>query len=409
MTTFIKIAWRNILRNKKRSSITISAVALGLGALIFIWAFVEGAHTQMIENYTSLMTSHLQVHAKGFHQRPQLEKFIDNPRSMLEQLENYPPVKAASLRIKSDGLISSAESSSGVLIIGIDPVKELSVSRLAQQVARGKFLSPEDNDKVIIGDTLAENLNIGLNEKVVVMGQAFDGSIAAGAFYVGGLLDTGVDEVDKGLVLINYTAAQKLLVMGDRASEAAIRLSSAAESLAVSEQLKPGLEKYGYEVLPWQEISVSFLQWIEFDNGFIWIIVIITMIVVAGGILNTILMGVLERTREFGIIMALGTRPRQVIATVAWESVFLGLLGIAFGLAIGLGLTFYFQRFGIDLTVVAGALNSFYMDSVIYPRFSPSYICVTTVLVLIISIIASIYPAWHASRLKPIEAIRSMG
>jgi ABC-type lipoprotein release transport system permease subunit len=241
------------------------------------------------------------------------------------------------------------------------------------------------------------------------MSQAFDGSIAAGAYYVSGLLDTGTDEIDKGLALISYASAQKLLVMGDRASELAVRLSSAGESPAVVAQMRPSLEKYGYEVLTWQEISTSFLQWIEFDNGFIWIIVVITMIVVAGGILNTILMGVMERTREFGIIMALGTRPAQVIATVAWESSFLGVLGIAFGLAIGLGLTLYFQRFGIDLTIVAGALNSFYMDSIIYPKFSPNYVLVTTGLVLVISVISSVYPAWYASRLKPIEAIRSLG
>jgi len=161
-------------------------------------------------------------------------------------------------------------------------------------------------------------------------------------------------------------------------------------------------------VLPWQTISMSFLQWIQFDNGFIWIIVIITMLVVLSGILNTILMGVLERTREFGIIMALGTQPRQVIATVAWESVFLGMLGISFGVLIGALLTAYFQAFGLDLTIVAGALNSFYIDSVIYPEFSVKYVFITTILVLLISMLAAIYPAWHASRLKPIDAIRSM-
>jgi len=160
--------------------------------------------------------------------------------------------------------------------------------------------------------------------------------------------------------------------------------------------------------LGWDEISPMLKQWIEFDNAFIWIIVAVVMIIVAIGILNTVLMGVLERTKEFGILMALGTKPNQIIAIVAWESIFLGILGSLFGLSLGCLLTFYFNKTGIDLTIFTSALNSFYMDAFIYPLINPLHLTISTILVLATSIIVSIYPAWYAAKLEPINAIRNL-
>ncbi|PIQ89455.1 MAG: hypothetical protein COV72_02820 [Candidatus Omnitrophica bacterium CG11_big_fil_rev_8_21_14_0_20_42_13] len=408
MFTFIKIALRNIIRNKRRSLITVSAVGFGLGALIFIWSFVDGAHIQMIENYTSLLTGHIQIHSRGFNQREQLEINISNPQEIINIIEDESPLVEASPRIKAFGLISSPEYSSGIIILGVDPLQEIKVSSLHKRLKSGEFLDEAESNEIVIGESLARNLNVSLGDKVVIMSQAFDGSIAAGAYYVKGVLDTGAEEIDKSVVLIAYDAAQELFVMPDRASEIVLRLENVENSPAEALKFRQLLSGKGLEVLPWQEISPILKQWIEFDNGFIWIIVMVVMIVVAIGILNTVLMGVLERTREFGILLSIGTRRRQIITTVAWESLFLGVIGSLIGLCIGYFLSVYFGTAGIDLSVFTQALSSFYMEAVIYPRLSLGHLLTSMALVLFTSIIVSVYPAWHAANLKPVEAIRSI-
>ena len=408
MSTFIKIAVRNILRNTKRSLITISAVGFGLGALIFIWSFVEGAHRQMIENYTSYLTGHILIHKNGYHEKNNLETYIGSPGTLLTALKQDPRIAAISPRVRADGLLSSAESSAGVLIYGIDPQEEKNVSRLSQLVKAGTFLHPDSDKQIVLGAALAKNLNVGLDDKVVIMSQALDGSIAAGAFHILGLLDTGVEEIDKGVVLLTLPATQNLFVMDNKISEIAVRLKTASQAEAVARDLAQALPFKDLEVLPWQDVSPMMQQWIEFDNAFIWIIVIVVMIVVAIGILNTVLMGVLERTREFGILLALGTNHRQIVAMVAWESLFLGLIGSLAGLLLGSSLSLYFSKTGIDLSIFTSALNSFYMDAFIYPILNPGYVAVSVTLVLSTSILVSLYPAWHAAHLKPVEAIRSL-
>jgi ABC-type lipoprotein release transport system permease subunit len=407
MLTFIKIAWRNILRNKNRSLITISAVGFGLGALIFIWSFVEGAHKQMVENYTSLLTSHIQIHAKGYHAKPKLESTVPHPEKVIQKIQNNPMVKASSPRVRAEGLLTSTNSSSGVFILGIDPAREPQISRLHKSIKEGQFIDSAHPRDVVLGQMLADTLDVGIGSKVVVMSQALDGSVAAGAFYVKGLLETGTEEIDRAVMLINYNYAQELFNMVDQASEIAIRVVAADKNHSIAKEIQSTLDYNFLEILPWQETSKSFQQWIEFDNGFIWLIVMVLMIVVAIGILNTVLMGVLERTRDFGVLLALGTKPKEIIQMVVWESFFLGTVGSLTGLGIGFLLTHYFQIVGINLTVFTKALNSFYIDAVIYPVSNMTHIGISTALVLSTSIIVCLYPALRAARLKPIEAIRS--
>jgi ABC-type lipoprotein release transport system permease subunit len=407
MLTFIKIAWRNILRNRNRSLITISAVGFGLGALIFIWSFVEGAHKQMVENYTSLLTSHIQIHEKGYHAKPKIESTLPHPEKLIQKIQTNPSIKALSPRIRAEGLLSSTDSSAGVLVLGIDTTREPLVSRLHKSIKEGQLIDNAKPRDVVLGKLLANTLDVGLGNKVVLMSQALDGSVAAGAFYIKGLLETGTEEIDRAVMLIHYTYAQELFNMFDQASEIAIRVVEADQNTSVAKDIAAALDYDFLEILPWQETSKSFQQWIEFDNGFIWMIVVVLMIVVAIGILNTVLMGVLERTREFGVLLALGTKPKEIIQMVAWESFFLGSIGSLAGLGIGLLLTNYFQMVGIDLTIFTKALNSFYIDAVIYPVSNPTHIGISTALVLSTSIVVCIYPALRAAHLKPIEAIRS--
>lgn len=408
MKTFLKIAWRNIIRNKYRSMITIMAISFGLGALIFIRAFVEGGDRQMIENYTDLVSGHIQVHKLGFQKKMNLELMIKDPQKIGAVLKNEKEVVAFSRRIKDYCLVSSAEYSSGVLLIGINPGEEAKVTYIQKRIRQGSPLSAQRDDEIVLGKDLVDILNINLGEKVVVMTQAADGSLASAAYRLCGILDTGADEIDKGIALITLKAAQELLVMEGKVSEIIIRIDSVYRSHIVAEKLKQKLDTADFEVLTWKEISPATAQWLEFDRAFINFILLIVLLVVASGILNTLLMSVLERIREFGIMLALGTKRSQIVLMVGFESVILGLIGIFFGSLLGITLSLYFGRQGINLAQFATALESYYAGSVIYPRFYIGYVFLFSAIVLAVSIIVSIYPAWKASKLKPVEAIRQL-
>ena len=403
----MRIAWRNIIRNRKRSLITISAIGFGLGAIIFIWSFVEGAHEAMIKNYTALTTSQIEISQKGFHDNPKIENYLTDSDKIISTIHSYDATIDAAKRVRAAGLISSTESSYGVMIFGIDPDNEQKISHLHKHIKEGEFLTKGDKKSILLGKGLAKNLNIGLDEKVVIMSQAIDGSIAAGAYYVNGLINSGVDEVDKSLAVIDLEAAQELFVL-EGVTDIGLRVNNISAAEKTAEELINVLPDPDLEILPWSSISPSLKQWIEFDNAFVFVILIIVMIVVAIGILNTVLMGVLERIREFGILLAVGTRPSQIIQMIGWESFLLGLLGCLFGLTLGYTTSIYFGEVGVDLSAFTSALTSFYMDAVVKPKFHLGFTLISAGATLIISCLVSIYPAWYASNLKPVEAIRTL-
>ncbi len=404
MIVFLRIAWRNIQRNRYRSIITTASIGIGFASLIILRAFVDGAHYQMVDNYTGLVSGHLQVHKEGFKENMGLQRSIREPGKVAAALQASPMVMSFTPRIKDYVLMSSAEQSSGVMLLGVDPVREKDVTQLDERIGSGSFL--QNDGQIVIGKDLASLLNVRLGDKVVVIGQAFDGSLASAAYRLCGLLDTGAEEVDKGFALITLDAAQELFVLGKKVSEFAVSVESHEQVDALKAGLVGTLARGGYEVLTWKEISPILVQWIEFDIAFTNLLLLVVLAVVAAGILNTLLMGILERIREFGVMLALGTKPIQIVAMICFESVILGIIGIATGYIFGAGLSVYFGSRGIDLTAFSTALNDYYTGSVIYTRLSPEAMVLYGAVVLAASIIISIYPAWRAARLDPVEAIR---
>jgi len=400
-----KLAWRNIWRNLRRTLITLSAVTFGLASVILFMGFTDGFHTQWLANYVRAYTGHIQVHAAGYHDDPELTNAIQDPGRAMSIIKTAEGVEQATTHIETEGLASTAESSAGVLIRGIDPESEDRITHVRERLIRGEYLSPGDKG-ALIGHKLSKKLDAGVGDKIVLMTQDSMGTLSAELFRVRGVFKMGAIDLDSSLVLITQEQAAGFTALDGRATEIIVILKDPARVGATAASLKGSLGPLGLEVFEWQEIMPALQEMIELDDIFMYIILLIVLVVVAFGILNTMLMSIMERTRELGIMMALGTRPASIVALVLAEAFFIGAMGIIAGSALGVAGNMVFSIRGIDLSKWAGAMEFFAaVDPVVYPETNGSVLVWAGFVVFLTAFLSAIYPAVKASRLKPVEAI----
>ena len=406
---FLKIALRNLLRNKVRALITILMIASGLGGIMFLRGFTDGAYQQAIENFTSTYTGHIQISRKGFSQTMDPGLLI-TPREIegiTADLKGRANLKSVSSRIFTQGLASTATASQGIILSGISPADELKVSRLKDFVKEGEFLNEGDEGAIILGKELAEILKVSLGEKIVVFTQSYYGSLEAASFRIKGFIESGGRDIDRYSGFITLDAARKLLNYPEGAVSSLIAISRDIKYVpAMAEGLKKNLEPGGLEVKTWDELGPEMKDWISFYDAIIEIIMIVLLIVVAVGIMNTVLMGVIERTYEFGLMQALGTRRSQIVGMVFSEAFILAILGILAGIILGSLSIKYFHSAGINLSWYAQVRTQFYLGQYVYPVLSWKFFLKTTAFLFLDTLVVSIYPAYKAGFLEPIQAIR---
>jgi putative ABC transport system permease protein len=404
---FFNMAWRNVWRNRRRSLLTVMAISLGLGFNIFMRAIGDGFHEQMVDNSVRSHIGHLVVHRAGYHDDPGINKTLPNPEAVAQAMKLLPDLRAYSLRVLGDGLASTAENSAGVAIVGIDPAMERKVTTIDRGVVKGQYLREGEVRPILIGERLAVNLKAGLGDKVVLLVQAADGSMGANLFRVTGVFRSGAPELDSGMAFILRKDAQELFSLQNRVTEAVVLLNSSRAVPASQEILQSKLAGKGVEVLTWYQVEPFLLQFIQLDDAFFYIIVIFFFVVISIGILNTIMMSVFERVREFGVMMALGTKPRQIIKMVVEEAFVLALVGAVIGSAIGISASLYFATAGMNLSSWAEGAAALGMTStVVYTRLTAANVVISNLAVLAVVVLVGLYPAMHASRLRPVEAIR---
>jgi len=277
---------------------------------------------------------------------------------------------------------------------------------LNRRMIKGEYLEPGKSKEIILGHKLAQRLNAELGDKVVLMVQAADGSLGAELFRLKGLFKLGAIDLDRFMAAISMADAQDLAVLGGAVTEAVLVIDRPENVIPAIEQLKQALSPADYEVITWYELLPQSREMIDLSNVFMYVILVIVLVVVSLGILNTMLMSIMERTREFGIMMALGTKPRQVVALVMLESVFLGLVGVAIGTLLGIGANKLIAIKGFDLSQWSGAMELVSsLDPVIYPDTNISNVVVAAILTFVTTVVVSGYPAWRAARMNPVEAI----
>ena len=400
----LKIAFRNIFRQKRRTILTALSMFGGFVMAAFFIGWSDGMYNNIIDMFTRNQMGHLQVHHKDYLDRPSMYKTVDNLPEIERVLKETEAVESWAPRLYSAGLASVGEKCAGVRIIGIDPLQENRTTDFQQKVTQGRMFSRSPTGEVIIGKGVAKVLNAQLEDEVVIVSQAADGSIANDIYRIVGIVDSGDEIGDRTAFYLPLTVAQELLVLEGRVHEVALTVQHLDNVRGVNRQLQQKIDDPKLSVVPWQVFARSFYIAMKADKEGMWIMLVIIVMVVAIGVLNTVLMSVLERRREYGVLKAVGTKPSQIVKMVLMEVNILGIVCIVAGTVVGLLLNYIFSVHGYSLPepLTYGGMKFQHMLSEINAR--SFYIPAITV--IISATLVSIFPAVKAARTDPARSMR---
>jgi putative ABC transport system permease protein len=402
------LAARNVMRNRRRSGITVLSIAVGLAALTFLWGFIDGQNTQMVANTTRYFAGDAQVHLKGYHDDPSLDRAIEAGERVLAAVRAEPAVAAATARLEATVLASRAERSRGIVATGINPADEAAVSDLFKAIVDGRALDGGADTGVLIGEGLAEALALRAGDELVLVGQAYDGSVASSRVPVRGVFRTKIDDLDGYLAVMPMAAMRDFLAAPSAVTAIAVRLRD-REALAAAIDGLATRVGADHEVVGWPALLPMVAVSIRFHEVMGFVVLTIFFVMVAAGVANPVLMAVLERTREFGIMLALGTSPALLFRLVVAEAALLGAAGLLLGNALGLGITAAFGRSGIDLGAFEAGLRTMPgLADVLYPVVRAERSLAISALVFAIALLVALYPALRAATLEPVDAIRGI-
>ncbi len=408
MRSEIIMAWRNMWRNPRRSGLTMAAIAFACLLLVFMLSFQFGGYETMINASVKVNSGHLQVQAKGYQDNHEMRLVVDDPRQVAGLLSQINGINSFSFRAESFSLASSGRRTYGVAVIGIEPEKEKAMSTISDVVRQGVYLAGKDRGFALIGSLLAKNLKIGVGDEVTLLGQGRDGSVAATVSVVKGIFRTGIDELDRNTVQIPLADFQEVYAMDQAVHQVICLADRLSEVKDIAGTLRQSMAESGEEglvVLDWTQLLPGLVQSIQMDLVSGLIMYLVLVLVVAFSILNTFLMAVFERTREFGLLMALGSTPGRLVRLLLLESMGLTVLGTVFGTLLGVLITLYFQSHGIEFPGAEEMLNQYGLSGRLYPSLSLLSCFAGPLLVLLVTFVSALYPALKVRKLKPVEAM----
>lgn len=402
---YFQLGWRNIWRNPRRTTVIMLAVIIGVWSMIFLGALTRGMLEDMVENGIATLTGHIQIHHKGYRDDPVIENSITDLNAVKSALESLlPPTTQWTARIRVNAIASNARHSDGVTLVGINPEREAKVSFIGQAVTQGRYLTPDEVNGIVVGRALVEKFEAKLGRKLVLMSQDTSGEIASRSFRIVGVFRAEMEATEKQFVFVTMSSAQRMLKLQEGISEVSISLKDQGDTTRVTNALKAALPST-YEVHSWRELLPLLAAYLRLFDGFMWLWYLVVFIAMGFGIVNTMLMAVFERIREFGLFKALGMRPWWIIKEVLIESFFLLVMGMAIGNTLGLLSVLVLSRSGIDLSALAAGAEFFGMTRVIYPAVSGKDVAMANLMVFILGLLVSVYPAAKAARFTPVEAL----
>ncbi len=401
------IAYRDLLRNRRRSIFTLLAVALGLALLIVINGLIAGMMEDALQNSIRLRTGHVQLRAPSYEEKKmslQWQDLLDNPDALATDINSMSQVKAAAPVLWAGSSLSTGTESVGVQIFGIDPASQL-YAPIRESMVGGEFLTPDDRNSIMIGQPLAVELGVGVGDKVNIALVNADGKADTANFTILGLFSTGIVSYDESAAFMSLGKAQAFARTGQRASAIVVLLNQQDDTDTVAAAIRSP----GANTLTWRDSNQFFLEMVELALSFYVILDAIVILIVAVIIANTLLMAVFERIREIGILTALGMKSRQIMLMFLFEAFILGLAGVIVGFTLGSVGVAYLSNVGIPLGASASAAgNAFALGSTMYARFAPGTFMWLSVWTLIFVLLASLYPARFAARQEPVDALRAL-
>lgn len=401
------IAYRDLGRHRRRSVFTLMAVALGLALLFMMSGLISGMMTDSLQNSIRLRTGHLQLRAASYQEDQlslQSKDLLANPAEWAARASALSEVKAAAPVLWISGILSTIDESAGLQVIGIDPASALYAPMQSGLVA-GAWLTADDRDGVLIGQRLADSLKVSAGQKVSLAIVNADGRPDEGTFTIRGLFSTGIPGYDESAVFMSLDKAQAFTRTGSRASAIMILLNDRADTA----QVAAALNSSDVAVLTWTDLNKFFVETMQLATSFYVLLDGIVILIVAVIIANTLLMAVFERVREMGILSALGMKRRHIRQMFLLEGASLGLAGVVVGAVLGLAGVAYLATTGIPISdkTAAVAGNSFAIGTTMYGRFDWGTFAALSVATLLVVVLASLYPAWYAARLEPVDALRA--
>ncbi len=409
MILSLRLAWRNLWRHKRRTWLTTLAMIFSNVLLVFMISLQFGSYDMMINNTLQAFSGHIQVQHEGYNDNPKLRRSIPAVVPLAVELRSTLPGAHIAARGAAFALVSSEQRSLGIQIIGVEPEYEPTVSTLPGLVREGRFLQDSNAAEIVIGSVLARNLKVSVGDELTLLGSGRDGSFAAGVATVTGIFDSGSGDLDRSLAEVPLRYFQDIFAMRDHGNSIVVavdELAAVPTALAAIENEIEGEDSL--TVLDWSQLQPGLKQAIQADMTSAWFMYGLLIILVAFSVLNTQLMSVLERTREFGVITALGIKPRKLASLVMLETALMALLGLIIGLAIGWMLASYLNTTGFHYPGMEDMAEKFNLPDRVYPSVTFFSMILGPGVVFLFSLLAAVYPSLRLFRLQPVEAMRAV-
>ncbi len=402
----IKLAWKNILRNKRRTIIAATAISIGLAALIFVDAYMIGMKENMIKTATASFIGDAQIHREGFRDEQEVTLTIQEVESITRKLAKESIVHYFTRRTYASGMIrSAANMNRGIILVGIFPGTERFLSQIDDAIIEGNYFKGDNENDIVLGSKLAEILEVEVGDRVpVTVSQAYGGEFSQVGFRVSGIFEFADERMNSGMAFVRIHKAQEMLGIGNDIHEIAIKFTSTEISLDKDMLFWDIYDIHGNEVVSWTDILPQIKTLFEISNYSKYIMGFILFIVVAFGIVNTLFMSLYERMFEFGVLRAVGTRPFGMARLILFEAGALAVVSIAIGVILGSLITGTLAHFGINFTGIE--MMGVTIQEYIYPVLAVEQFIMYPISVFLFTIIAGLYPAWHVARMSPVDAMR---
>ncbi len=404
MKSIYKISWRNLWRNKRRTIITASSIVVAVVLAVVTRSMQEGSYKNMIGNTVKLTTGHIQIHQKGYWEKKSINRIFQDSKKLQSNLEKFHP-KFLIPRLSSFALCSAGKHTKGVFVSGVNPNIENAVSKLSSKIIKGKYFS-DSSSGIIIGDRLASFLSVSVGDSVVLLGQGYHGTTAAGLYEIKGIFHLPSKELNSSLIYIPLHVAQNLYYVGKGLTSYSLIFYDDDNINNIAKEIKEKISKH-YEVMTWDEMNPEIVQIIETDRSGGKFMLGIIYVIIGFGIFGTLLMMTLERRKEFAIMIAIGLRRGKLRLILLWETVYLALLGALGGMIVALPIVYYFYLYPIQLSGEAAKMMEDYGADPFMPFALRSDIFLYQALVvLLLSLFASIYPILKVNKLNILKAMR---